>query len=163
MVFEKTEYQPKLSFVRLFKPWGWIIGTGAYMDDLEKEINSHKDMVIERLNRKLSTQRIGESGYFFIFDTNKRMLVHPSLAGTDVSGLLDPQSGKPLVEEFMETAGKDKQSMEYFWDKTGDDGNYTYAKKVFISYYKPLGWYIGSSIYKDDYEQVISILQVSSF
>ncbi|GLQ06434.1 chemotaxis protein [Sneathiella chinensis] len=26
----------KLSYVRLFKPWGWIITTGVYMDDLEK-------------------------------------------------------------------------------------------------------------------------------
>ncbi len=25
----------KISYVRLFEPWGWIIGTGAYMDDVE--------------------------------------------------------------------------------------------------------------------------------
>ncbi len=150
-----TKYQPKLSFVRLFKPWGWIIGTGVYMDDLERNIETYKDMVVERLNKTLSKQKIGKSGYFFIFDRNKRMLVHPSLAGTDASALVDPHTGKPLIEEFMETVGKGKQSMEYFWDKTGDEGNYTYAKKVFIRYYKPLGWYIGSSIYKDDYERVI--------
>jgi len=27
---------PKESYVVLFKPWGWIIGTGQYMDDLEQ-------------------------------------------------------------------------------------------------------------------------------
>ncbi|MBY0430174.1 MAG: cache domain-containing protein, partial [Rhodospirillales bacterium] len=25
---------PKLSHVRLFKPWGWVVGTGVYMDDV---------------------------------------------------------------------------------------------------------------------------------
>ena len=26
---------PKMAYVQLFEPWGWVIGTGAYTDDLE--------------------------------------------------------------------------------------------------------------------------------
>ncbi len=29
---------PKLSYVRLFKPWGWIVGTGIYVDDVKVEV-----------------------------------------------------------------------------------------------------------------------------
>ncbi len=29
--------EPKLSFVKLFEPWGWIIGTGVYLDDVQAE------------------------------------------------------------------------------------------------------------------------------
>ncbi|NJD55244.1 MAG: hypothetical protein FIA94_02425 [Nitrospirae bacterium] len=29
---------PKLSYVQLFKPWGWIVGTGIYTDDVQEEI-----------------------------------------------------------------------------------------------------------------------------
>jgi signal transduction histidine kinase len=29
---------PKLSYVKGFKPWGWIIGTGIYIDDVKAEI-----------------------------------------------------------------------------------------------------------------------------
>ena len=29
---------PKISYVKLFKPWGWIIGTGVYVDDIEKDV-----------------------------------------------------------------------------------------------------------------------------
>jgi PAS domain S-box-containing protein len=29
---------PKLSYVKGFKPWGWIIGTGIYIDDVRHEI-----------------------------------------------------------------------------------------------------------------------------
>lgn len=31
---------PKLQFVKAFKPWGWNIGTGLYLDDLDQRINS---------------------------------------------------------------------------------------------------------------------------
>lgn len=31
---------PKLSYVKLFKPWGWIIGTGIYLEDVRLEIKS---------------------------------------------------------------------------------------------------------------------------
>ena len=30
--------QPKISFVTAFEPWGWVIGTGAYVDDLRAEV-----------------------------------------------------------------------------------------------------------------------------
>ena len=30
---------PKTSYVKAFKEWGWIIGTGVYMDDIERETN----------------------------------------------------------------------------------------------------------------------------
>jgi PAS domain S-box-containing protein len=30
----------KLSYVKLFKPWGWIIGTGVYVEDVKKEIKT---------------------------------------------------------------------------------------------------------------------------
>lgn len=30
---------PKLSYVKLFKPWNWVIGTGIYIDDVKKDIS----------------------------------------------------------------------------------------------------------------------------
>jgi methyl-accepting chemotaxis protein len=34
---EGGEPQPKISFVRTFKPWGMIVGSGAYVDDIEQQ------------------------------------------------------------------------------------------------------------------------------
>jgi methyl-accepting chemotaxis protein len=34
-----TEPVPKLSYVKLFKPWGWIVGSGIYFDDVQVEIS----------------------------------------------------------------------------------------------------------------------------
>jgi len=30
--------QPKYSYVELFKPWGWVIGTGSYLNDVEDSV-----------------------------------------------------------------------------------------------------------------------------
>jgi methyl-accepting chemotaxis protein len=35
-----TETYPKISFVRLYKPWGWILGTGLYVDDIHAKVVS---------------------------------------------------------------------------------------------------------------------------
>ncbi len=39
---DSTRIVPKLSFVKLFKPWGWIIGTGIYIEDVKQEISRMK-------------------------------------------------------------------------------------------------------------------------
>ncbi|MBN2080593.1 cache domain-containing protein [bacterium] len=31
---------PKLSYIRLYEPWGWVIGTGIYVDDIHLAIDS---------------------------------------------------------------------------------------------------------------------------
>ena len=31
--------QPKFSYIQKFKPWDWIIGTGAYVDEVEAQVN----------------------------------------------------------------------------------------------------------------------------
>ncbi|MCU0288743.1 MAG: cache domain-containing protein, partial [Acidobacteria bacterium] len=35
---DPTRIVPKLSYVKLFEPWGWIIGTGIYVEDVKHEI-----------------------------------------------------------------------------------------------------------------------------
>ncbi|NUM33165.1 MAG: cache domain-containing protein [Candidatus Brocadiae bacterium] len=33
---------PKISYIKAFEPWGWVIGTGVYLDDVQREIDSLK-------------------------------------------------------------------------------------------------------------------------
>jgi len=35
---DSTRVVPKLSYVRLFEPWDWVIGTGIYIEDVKTEI-----------------------------------------------------------------------------------------------------------------------------
>jgi len=38
--------QPKISFIKAYQPWNWIIGTGVYISDIEEEIGSMKNKLI---------------------------------------------------------------------------------------------------------------------
>lgn len=40
---DSTQIVPKLSYVKGFKNWGWIIGTGIYLDDVQAEIGALKE------------------------------------------------------------------------------------------------------------------------
>jgi len=42
----KDAPQPKMSYVAGFEPWGWIIGTGVYVDDLEAQMWESKRAVL---------------------------------------------------------------------------------------------------------------------
>jgi methyl-accepting chemotaxis protein len=37
-----SEWLPKMSYVYRYEPWGWVIGTGVYIDDIEKVVNQKK-------------------------------------------------------------------------------------------------------------------------
>ncbi|WP_319587728.1 cache domain-containing protein [uncultured Desulfobulbus sp.] len=43
---DPTKIVPKLSYVRGFEPWGWIIGTGLYVEDVNVEIG----LIAKQLN-----------------------------------------------------------------------------------------------------------------
>jgi methyl-accepting chemotaxis protein len=49
---------PKLSHVKLFKPWGWIVGTGIYLDDVDRAVKSKE----AEITAAVSAQRNGLIG-----------------------------------------------------------------------------------------------------
>ena len=40
-----TELYPKISFVKKFEPWGWVIGSGIYVDDVKTEISNIRGLI----------------------------------------------------------------------------------------------------------------------
>ena len=36
---DSTKIVPKLSYVKAFEPWGWLVGTGIYIEDVKREIS----------------------------------------------------------------------------------------------------------------------------
>lgn len=37
---DKDRIVPKISYVRMFKPWGWVVGTGVYIEDVRAELRA---------------------------------------------------------------------------------------------------------------------------
>jgi len=148
-----SEQQPKISYVKLFYPWNWIIGTGVYIDDIEKDVQNRINAVINDLNKTIIKQRIGKNGYTFIFNDENKILVHPNRANTDGNLLINPSTGKLILNEIKNAATNSTSYMEYLWDKPGYEGEFRFHKKTYVTYYEPLNWYIGTTVYKEDFDQ----------
>lgn len=43
---ETLEPAPKISYVKLFEPWGWIVGGGIYVDDVRREIGAMRATIV---------------------------------------------------------------------------------------------------------------------
>lgn len=146
-----TEIQPKLSFVKIYPEWGWLIGTGLYIDDIERESNKNLEMVKSKIIKNLSALRIGQSGYIFIFDKNLNFVSHPTRKGGDRGDQLRPDTGTSILEDLINQYNSGTGDfLEYRWPKPGESGEKLYQKIALISYFKPLGWYVCASIYKDE-------------
>lgn len=42
----KDRPEQKISFVKLYKPWGWIVGSGMYLDDIHAELSAVRNTSI---------------------------------------------------------------------------------------------------------------------
>jgi signal transduction histidine kinase/CheY-like chemotaxis protein len=140
----------KLSYSVFYPKWQWMVGTGVYIDDIEEEAKKKLDAIIEELRENFSKIRIGQTGYLFLFNGKKQMIIHPYLSGRDVSEVKNPQTGTYLIEDLMKAAKNPEVPFEYLWDKPTDRGNYKYVKQSYVSYFPPLDWYVASSVYKDE-------------
>jgi methyl-accepting chemotaxis protein len=58
--------QPKISYVKLFKEWNWVIGTGAYVDDIDAMVDARKgelkkqvDAAAAEMQRRIGSTKAG--------------------------------------------------------------------------------------------------------
>ncbi len=145
-----TARQPKLSFVKRFVPWSWVLGSGLYMDDIEEDINRRLKVVIENLNEIFTKIKIADTGYPYIFNGEGELILHPSYSGQEIAELINPASGNRMLDDIINASKSADGKIEYIWDKPSDKGNFRYRKIAFVTYFEPLDWYIGSSFYMEE-------------
>ncbi|WP_320173840.1 cache domain-containing protein [Maridesulfovibrio sp.] len=145
--------QLKLSYIQYFKEWGWIIGSGVYIDDVQKQVNNRLQAVLQELRESFKKTKIGRHGYIFLFSGKPDLVIHPVYEAIPIADLINPETGKPLFMELKEAAHVDGV-MEYLWDKPPrHKGDFTFRKRAYIKYFQPLDWYICSTAYMDDLEK----------
>ena len=155
--------QPKLSYVRLYKKWGWVIGTGIYVDDAQEQ--AKKDI----LNAVKKMSYDNGDGYFWI-NTNTispapTMLMHPKAPQLDGVVLTNEKykcakgDEKNLFTAMAKVCQGDdaKGFVRYDWPKYDADGKTKsqQPKLSFVKEFKELGWIVGTGAYVDDIKTVV--------
>lgn len=150
----------KISYFIDLPHLGIVLGSGAYLDEIEAEVAKRRDAAFEQLRAALRDIRIAKTGYAFIFDASSKMLIHPNtnIEGAFMDSRIEPGSGEPIADVLRSIADSPDPAM-YFWDKPGDPGNYTYEKISFVRHLKSVNWYIASSVYLDELKSGASRLR----
>ncbi|MBU0633417.1 methyl-accepting chemotaxis protein [bacterium] len=140
--------QPKVSYVKLFKPFNWVIGTGAYVSDVTAKLQ-------QEALRTVSEMRFGKDGYFWINDASPKMIMHPikpELDGKDLSDMKDA-NGLFIFKEMAKISTQNGSGMvKYFWKVDGTPQ----PKMSYVQLFKPWGWIIGTGEYINNIETQIT-------
>ncbi|MEW6427895.1 MAG: diguanylate cyclase [Thermodesulfobacteriota bacterium] len=142
----------QLSYARLFPQWGWIIGTGVYLDDLETEVIMRREKMIEELRQVLSPIHVAKTGHMYVFDSWQNIIIHPEeeLINANLDNEINPSTGKPLLEDLMAASGSDSHRLDYLWDAPGDEGHFVHPKMDWVKYVEGFDWYIAASVYTEE-------------
>jgi len=149
----KAEGHRKIAFVQLFAPLDWVIGTGEYLDDVEREIQDETLAWLAQI-------RFGKDGYLFgstldgepLF-TNGRV----TRGGPSIRDLTDPD-GVRIFEEQL-AAAKDPAGgfVRYAWPRLA--GGPAVSKIAFVQAVPRWGWIIGSGAGLDEIDAALAELQ----
>lgn len=148
----------KLSYVALFEEWGWILGTGIYLDDVEEDI-------VNTTLRDIANLKYDNGiGYFWINDIKQpfpTMVMHPTVPETNGKVLNDAKyncakgTNQNFFQLMVEKALEDKTAfVEYMWPKPGSQ--HDEPKLSFVRHFEPLGWIIGTGVYVDHIDNMMA-------
>ncbi len=146
------EKEPKLkvSYVHLFPELDWVLGSGAWIEDISNEMQ-------EQAKRQVASMRLSDGNYFFIINQQAVTIMHPikpQLEGKDVSQVKD-QKGKALFVEMAEVASqKGAGFVDYWWSKPNETE--ACPKISYVKLFKPWGWIVGMGTYVDQIDSAVA-------
>ncbi|MBY7843702.1 methyl-accepting chemotaxis protein [Vibrio fluvialis] len=91
----------KVSYVKLFKPWGWVVGSGVYIDDVQA-------LVATRMQTVLLQLAIAIAVMFTLAYTIGRSITKPCLA--TLYAMEDIAKGEGDLTRQLDTSGSDELS-----------------------------------------------------
>ena len=132
----------KVAYVRVFEPFGWLIGTGEYLYKVEQELQ-------QQALRQLRATRIGDNGYIAVIHRDGRVLLspsNPSAEGRHVDEL--PEDERAVIRNILETSRQGGGLTRYRWRSlTAPDLE---SKLSLVSNLDQWGWILVSGVYLDD-------------
>jgi len=99
----------------------------------------------------LKTLRYADGNYFWVNDTEPRMVMHPIKPGLDGKALAQVQdpAGTYLFRDMVDVVQRQGAGIvRYEWPRPGSEE--PLPKVSFVKGFAPWGWIIGSGIYVDD-------------
>ena len=94
-----TTPAPKISYIQYYEPWQWVLGTGVYIDDIDKAVSARLEQTKASLAQQFASSKFGETGFFFLLDKDGKVAVAPT--GKDLSALESTDWGRELSSNAL--------------------------------------------------------------
>ena len=138
---ETGRLELKLAYVRRFKPWNWIIGTGMYVS---------AEMARQRTTETLVGMAFGGDGHVSVVDPKGVVLASSDrrLAGRDLSGIEDSQGNKVIRQAIAAAMNSGGAFADFYWPG-GERGQDRRALGYF-RYFREWNWILAGTISTGD-------------
>ncbi len=146
----EDENHKKIAYIKLFEPYGWLIGTGYYLDDMQRKVQQE---IID--DEKELQFDLDHDGYIFMGTWGGFALSYPA-KNRDMYDLKD-LNGKYLVRELIKTAQHGGGYVEYVMPNLKNEK--PQKKLSYVRAYEDWKWYIGAGIYVEDMNRNIKMLE----
>lgn len=145
---DRSNPSKKLGYFTYYPKRKWVIATMVNMEDIESDAQKRLDAIVRDLKQTFENVHLAGSGYLFLFNGNKEIIIHPSLSGKALADVLNVRTGKSLLDELKAAAHHPDQPLEYvLQDPQGENlGPYV----SYVQYFKTLDWYIVASALQEE-------------
>jgi sigma-B regulation protein RsbU (phosphoserine phosphatase) len=147
----------KFAYFTFFSKWQWMIATASNLENVELDAQERLDLIVKDLKKTFKEVRIAESGYLFLFNGKKEIIIHPSLSKDGLLEVKNPVTGHLLVDDLMAASQHPEKPTEYLWAEPSSQGEHKLYES-YVSYFKTLDWYIASSAQKDEIRMPAKVL-----
>lgn len=147
-----TEMKDKITYVRYFEPFDWVIGAGDYVFQTENDLK--KDALA-----RISSQKFGRQGYISVLDLEGNVLYTPRTSAAVLpahySTLSDPREQR-VVKSIMTIAVQGGGFTEYDWFIPGEKGSVEKlsAKLSLVERVPQWNWVLVAGVYPEEFEGV---------
>ncbi|MCK4257352.1 MAG: methyl-accepting chemotaxis protein [Halanaerobiales bacterium] len=98
----ETKEVRKRGYVQLFEPWGWVIGTGNYVDDMDNMISQFATELRENLTEEIV--KLSENVNISVLDVQGKLLFHTNQNLIDQRmNLIDEKTGEDVTKKILAT------------------------------------------------------------
>ncbi len=117
------KYEEKLAIVKLFRPWGWVIGTGVYLNDVEETINEMRAKAEEKIKKLVISTLIADGVISFIiimvaFLLSKQYIIIPiNKVREEISNISEGDLTRSLNIDSKDEIGQMARDLNAFIEK----------------------------------------------
>ena len=166
----ETVPSQKLGIVKYIEEWGWVIGTGFYVDDIQDKVDAATVTRTMSLRDKLYAEdtvitdhddyaRIFNESYPFMIDQDGMLVFYyDQRLERTTPDLRDTETGELLIPQLLE---KQEGAFSYHYTKPGSDKSL--LKHGILRYHEPTGFIIVYSFYQEDIDRLIDVVFLSVF